>query len=424
MAAALVAWFVYAGMAAGADIGAGFGERLWTLTSARQAASGGVALEDPWRQGSLVEMSNVLLGPGLQWYGLGYQGGLGETVRIGAEAFLFSAPGITKTLEDSSGYYAGESGKVAASEWGGRVVSQFLVLEKYGWKVAALGRVTGLTQHLPTQNNAGMALELGGQGQQPLGDGRALTAWTLLGPIGRGQNRYFTSQMQIGCGLMGLKPVGVMGGEEGYSVGGEMQVLGEGLVHGGAGITYWFGNPTREGITVSLRGGARYFGESAQEFQPRGGLGILWRNPLGWGVQFDYAFVPLGELGAFNYVTMCVRLPEPERSYGPEQPGTVETPPPPEPEIIYFYPEKGEKAEVSVTLEEDQPLSIVIYDMEGKFVRTVFPRQPVSMGTYKVDWDGVMEGGVPATFDLPYWMTVTIGDTATNYKVIAKKLEE
>ena len=48
---AVVAALVAAGPAPGANIGQGFGETLWALVSARQAGTGGLALEDPWRSG-------------------------------------------------------------------------------------------------------------------------------------------------------------------------------------------------------------------------------------------------------------------------------------------------------------------------------------------------------------------------------------
>jgi hypothetical protein len=48
--------------------------------------------------------------------------------------------------------------------------------------------------------------------------------------------------------------------------------------------------------------------QTAEAVQPRAGIGVLWRTTAGWAVQFDYAFVPIGELGSFNYGTLSLRL--------------------------------------------------------------------------------------------------------------------
>ena len=58
---ALIIALAIAPCAAGraADVGRDFGESLGVLSSARQVGTGGVALEDPWRQGSLVEATTI-----------------------------------------------------------------------------------------------------------------------------------------------------------------------------------------------------------------------------------------------------------------------------------------------------------------------------------------------------------------------------
>ena len=99
----------------------------------------------------------------------------------------------------------------------------------------------------------------------------------------------------------------LFGGPEGFGSGVEAEYLGEGLVNGGLGGLYWFGRSDSPGATFFLRAGLRYAGESAQEIQPRGGLGFLWRMESGTGLQFDYAVVPMGALGLSHYVTMALR---------------------------------------------------------------------------------------------------------------------
>jgi len=319
-----------------ANVGGTFGESMLVMTSARQAGTGGVALEDPWRQGSLVEANTILLTSGLRWFGLGYQGGLGQAMRIGGEALAFSTPGSARTLENGDGTYGGRQGTVSAMEWGGRLLGQLSILDTGDWKVAALGRVNGLFQQLPDSTNSGFALEAGAQGQKSLGTGRYLTTWALAGPLGEGAGHGFAAQVTAGAGLLAGYPSGMTGGAEGYALGAEGQWLVEGLAHGGIGGLYWFGRPNEQGVTFFLRGGVRYAAESAQVIQPRGGLGFLWRTGNQWGIQFDYAIVPIGELGMYHYATIGLRLPppvfRPEPVVPVSPPRTLPSPLPPAPE--------------------------------------------------------------------------------------------
>ena len=82
-------------------------------------------------------------------------------------------------------------------------------------------------------------------------------------------------------------------------------------MHGGVSGAYWFGEAAAVGATFVVRAGLRYAEGSAQDLQPRGGLGFLWRNQHLWGLQLDYAFVPMGELGAYHYATVGIVLPSP-----------------------------------------------------------------------------------------------------------------
>jgi hypothetical protein len=280
------------------------------MTSARQAGSGGVALEDPWRQGELADLSTILLTSGLRWYGFGVQGGVGPQLRMGFDGFAFVPEGITETREASDGTYGGEGGQIALVEWGARMLVQRELLAAGEWRLAGLARLSTLVQRLPDEQNLGVGLEAGVQAQRGLGDGRALTGSVLAGPLGRGASRAFASEVTCGAGLLSQSRIGLLGGPEGYAAGLEGEVLSEGLVHGGLGLVYWFGRLAASGTTFFLRAGVRSAEGSAQTVQPRGGIGVLWRSAAGLGLQFDYAAVPIGELGWYHYVTLGVRLPQ------------------------------------------------------------------------------------------------------------------
>jgi len=405
-----------------ANVGSGFGESVLVLTSARQAGSGGIALEDPWRRGSIIEANSVLLTSGLQWFGGGYQGGLGSTLRLGGEVFVFSPPASVRTFENSDGTFGGNQGTVSAPEWGGRLLGQFSILNTGGWKVAALGRVSGLIQQLPDSSNSGFAIEAGGQGQLGLGGGRFLTTWALAGPLGRGAGLGYAGQVTGGAGLMAVVPKGLLGGAEGYAIGAEGQWLTEGLMHGGVGGLYWFGKLNAPGATFFLRAGLRYAAQSAQVYQPRGGLGVLWRTKAKWGFQFDYAVVPIGELGMYHYATVGMRLPplrvreRVQESYDPSARGAPKR----TEEIIYFCPPCGEKARINVEVQSESTFTATLMDGEARFVllKLVEPKT-VQPGDYRVEWDGLLNYGIPATLGVPHTVRITANNETRYVKVTA-----
>ena len=421
-----------AGLVAGSDLGVKYGDSIRVLSSARQAGSGGVALEDPWRQGSILEANSVLLTSGLHWYGLGYQGGLGTLLRIGCEGFLFSTPEFARTTENLDGSYGGTAGKAGASEYGGRILAQIGVLTSESWKVAALCRINMLMQSLPSASYDGFAIEAGMQAQKTLGNGSALTVWALAGPLGSGAGYGYAGQINGGVGIMSAYPSGLLKSAEGYAIGAEGRWLMEGLMHGGLGLAYWFGKPWSSGITLYLRAGAWYAESGSQILQPRGGIGVLWRNGTGLGVQFDYAVVPAGELGMYHYVSLGLRLPE----YKPradkiiaslvetpkEEPAVALKPDVPVEEVMYFQPTVGEKARVTVEAKAPADLAATLWDGEGRsLIRVLIEKHSVNPGTYQVEWDGTLGGGMPAQFDIPYMIRITLGDVTRYIKVVAKE---
>lgn len=433
--------------------GEGYGQSLRPLVSARQAASGGIALEDPWRRGSFVEMNSVLLTSGVRWYGAGYQGGFGRKFRLGGEAFVFTVPNIPRTTENSDGSFGGRQGTIDVVESGGRFLSQLTILDGSVWKAAVLGRVSGLVQQLPSSRNTGMAIEVGTQVRRTIGNGRALTGWCLLGPIGRGAQLGFSGQTTCGVGLLSSYRTGFLGRAEGFGVGVEGQYLHEGRLHGGLGGLYWFGRPDQVGVTFYLRTGIRHVPESALLIQPRGGLGVLWRNKGQWGFQFDYAVVPVGDLGVFHYASLGMRLPshtsrsvpapQPLQQAPPEVPrvelpetlppvAPVHVPPPVPPgelpelernqEDIYFCPACGGKAKVKLEVRSESVFSAILLDREARFVLLgLVEPKIVAPGTYEVVWDGKLMGNVPATHDLPYVIRITADDQTWYIKVIVTK---
>jgi len=403
-----------------ADIGGGFGEEALVLTSARQAGSGGVALEDPWRHGSVMDLSSVLLTSGMRWFGFGYQGGVGSLLRLGGEAFTFSPPKVRRTTENADGTYAGVGDEVGMAEYGGRITGQLSVLDTSGWRAAALGRVNALYQQLPESKNNGFAVEAGGQAQKMLGSGRYFTAWALVGPLGRGAARSFAGQVTGGVGLLGMRPSGFLGGSEGYALGGEGQWLTDGLMHGGVGGVYWFGGLNEPGFTFFLRAGVRYADRSAEEIQPRAGIGALWRSEDNWGVQFDYAVVPMGEMGMYHYATIGVRLPpakprsepapEPVQEVEPVEPAPIRVAPAPEPPkeepVIYFYPDRSDKARVEVKVRTESELSADLMDQDGRFIMRLREPRTVKPGTYTIEWDGTLKYAVPAKAGVIYLIQI------------------
>ncbi len=426
-AAALVA----ARPAGSADVGGGFGERFGSLMSARQAGSGGIALEDPWRRGDLVDVSTILLEPGLRWIGFGYQFGSQSLFRVMTEGFYFGAPRPARMTELADGSFGGQAGSVAFNEYGGRILGQGIVLRRGGWTVAGLARVSLMVQQVDAGRSSGQAVEVGGQGSRSIGKGTVLTLWSLTGPMGRGASRSFAYHVVGGGGLLRQTPHGLWESAEGWALGTELEWLGEGLLHGGLGAVYWFGNMSESGTTVLLRAGLRSASGSAEMLQPRAGLGCLWRAANGWAVQFDYAVSPIGELGVFHYATVGVRLPErkPEAvieflTSGVSGRRFARATSGPTPEAgIFFYPEFGEKGRYRFEASPAESASMTAYlaDGEGRFLIPLAP--PVSVGPdlWEVEWNGLLQYDRPATIDVPYMMIIGVTGRTIYVTVTAKR---
>ena len=294
------------GAGAAANVGHGFGESLWALMSAGKAGTGGLVLEDPWRQDLVYEASTILLDSGLQWFEVGYQGGVTPAFRAGAEVFMFTAPGIEETIELEDGSYGGKGGEYDAREYGGRVVGQFTVADIQGWRMAAIGRVSGVLQELPGDSYGGMGVEIGLQSQLRTDDTKAFTVWCWLGPYGRGAGLNFTRQGTVGGSLVLTQPGAVGGYGMGYGLGGEARFLGENLFHSSVGAAVWLGSSSKPGTTFFCRVGIKEADESALFWQPHAGMGVLWKRRSGTGIQLDYAVAPRGDLGNCHYATLSV----------------------------------------------------------------------------------------------------------------------
>jgi hypothetical protein len=226
-----------------------------------------------------------------------------------------------------------------------------------------------------------------------------------------------------------------MGGPEGFAIGGEGQWLTDGLMQGGAGVVYWFGRLNEPGFTFFVRAGARYAERSAAEIQPRAGIGLLWRSGNNWGVQFDYAAVPIGELGIYHYATIGVRLPPgkprpaamPEPKLKPEPVpapvvSVVRTPQPFEEEpVIYFCPDRGEKAKIAVEVRIESPLGASLLDREGRFIRPIMESLVVRPGKYDIEWDGTVDYGVPARLETPYIIQISANGETLYRKAVPKE---
>jgi hypothetical protein len=299
------------GVARGTGPGEGFGEEMLMLSTAREAGSGGVAIEDPWRQGTFLEVGSIMLSSGLRWIGIGAQGGAGPGFRLAMDGFGFSPSGITGTREGADGTWDGEVGSVEASSWGARLLAQWTVRDDESWQVAVFGRASGLVQRLPQVQNTGVGAEAGAQARRITGGGSAMTMWVRAGPLGSGARRMMAGRVTAGVGWLTQGQNGLLGGAEGFGIGGEGAIETSVLAQAGAGATWWIGRLAGPGQTFFVRAGARYAAGTAQVIQPRAGIGVLTRTSRDLGFQVDYAIAPMGELGFFHYVTVGLKLPSP-----------------------------------------------------------------------------------------------------------------
>lgn len=425
-------------------IGESFGATLSPLISARQAGTGGVALEDPWRQGTLLDASVIELEAGVRWFGLRHQGGLGSGLRALGELYRFEARDLPRTLELADGTYGGEQGSFDATETGGRATLQATVLKAGSHRVAALGRISGIVQSIPGARHAGLGAEAGVQSLSSIDRRSALAAWAYLGPVGRGARHAMAGELTVGGELLSVKKRGVVAEREGFGAGGELRLLREGPLHGSLATVYWFGRPSEPGMTLFLRGGLKIAQASAQPYQPRAGAGWLWRRPTEWGVQVDYAFVPLGDLGAYHYLTIGTRIP-PARSWfladavkaiaeemaKPVQPipePAVAPPPPPsapslEPgrraeRVEFFYPDEGEILNLDFILDEAATVSAGVYGLDGTLVRTIVEERRLEPGPVAVRWDGTDARGGPVGYGRKYVVQIRVADRVRQAMVI------
>ena len=240
--------------------------------------------------------------------------------------------------------------------------------------------------------------------------------------------RGYAGQHLLGAGLIGDLRRGWVTEEEGYGVGAEGEMAGEGLRQGGLGVFYRFGRPDRKGWTVFLRNGIRCAPDSAQTASFQGGLGVLWTGEDGTGVELDLAMVPLGELGYYKYATIGVRFPVPEKSSmekaTPESIpiAAVSTGKPgPEEKVIYFCPGKGDKAGIKIQVKKSSKLVASLLDQNGEFIMFIVEEGKVDAGEHVIEWDGNFQHGAPAPLGLPYWIRVTYSGTTSDYKVIPKE---
>lgn len=403
----------------------GFGRALRPLMPARQAGTGGVAIENWQEEGTVIEAGSILLEPGLRWFGGELRSGIGESVRFGGEIFCLSAPDITITAEKSNGSYRGEQGSIDYSELGGRLDMQFKLVSLGAWQAGCLGRASTLTQKLPSGNQNGIAFEPGVMALNDLGDGRSLVAWGLSGPFGKSSESSFSGQYTLGASYGVGDYRGVLGGPEAYSVGAEGQLLSEGLWQGGLGGVYRFGKTDGGGMALLMRLGMRYADGSAQVWQPRGGVGVMWGNEEGIGLRLDYSVVPIGELGYYHYISLGMMIPhlmepEPEETSGiiPSVEAHAPKAKIKSERVLYFYPLKGEKAVVKVRVRQAAELRANLVDDEGKLILVLEEGRKVAPGIQTVEWDGTVAHGVLATFELTYFIRVYCGKETKDFRVI------
>jgi len=308
--AATIAGVLLAARAHGAS-GAGedIGQTIRPVVTARQAATGGLDVEDRWVTEGLLEGGTILTPLGLRWYRAGGQVQILGGVRLGGEIFGFSSGDIVQTLDDEYGQYAGEGGTVSASENGGRLTTRFSLSDGAAWSVSADARVVGLVRRVPDRSETGLAGDVGATITSRGGGDGGTSFWVMVGPIGKAGESMFAGQVTGGVSMTQDLHGNRDGGFAGYAGGIEAEALGEGLFQAGVGAACWFKAPESP-RWFFLRAGARYVQGGVATVEPRAGVGVLWRQWSGIGVEFDYAAVSAGAMGLFHYVTLTVRMPE------------------------------------------------------------------------------------------------------------------
>ena len=93
----------------------------------------------------------------------------------------------------------------------------------------------------------------------------------------------------------------------------------------------------------------------------------------------------------------------------------------PEDLVIYFFPERAEKAAVSVEVRFESTLGAVLFDQEGRFVRELMTARTVQPGIYTVEWDGRTEYGLMAKPEIPFFLQISANNETIYRKAVVKQ---
>lgn len=274
--------------------------------SARQAATGGLPLEEYDDSGVQLEIDRSSLGLGIQWVGARFTGDVRDGFRVGLEgmAMLVQAEGQTTEMPD--GTYGGEIGEISANElgWGIFVQHQMRFSDS---RTRFVARVTmqGISQNVAGSKDSGF----GGRGAMfgviSLTERMNGLGWVIAGPLGTGRELPFAFTARVGAGIELLRGFGLVK-REGLRVGLEGERLSEGLTQGGMGVLYGLEVFQDRGssIRLLLRAGVRGVQDGVIPTQYRFGVGVGGRNRWGGKMSIDYGLVPFGELGRIHHMSV------------------------------------------------------------------------------------------------------------------------
>ncbi|MEK7765647.1 MAG: hypothetical protein AAB368_05360 [bacterium] len=285
--------------------GTGFGEALRNQASACRAGSGGLPLEDYLVSGLSAEVFQNYLGVDVRWAGLGVEATLWQGTRLGARGAGTFSEGIPATTELADGSFGGTTGTVRAEEWTWTVFAQQRWTTPTGGRIDARLTGLGIRQDLAGDAATGAGIAAAAFVALPVSAAATFLAWGEAGPFGRGRGAGFAQSVRFGFGLERQGGIGLVGGQEGFRLGGEGEGLLEGLWDAGGGLVYWFGGRAADGpgMRLFLRGGARSMGAGVTALQPRFGFGASLLTEGNFGIAADYAAVPFGDFGVMQSLT-------------------------------------------------------------------------------------------------------------------------
>lgn len=95
---------------------------------------------------------------------------------------------------------------------------------------------------------------------------------------------------------------------------------------------------------------------------------------------------------------------------------------PTEEDLVYFFPERGEKARITIEVTTASDFGARLLDQEGKPLRILVELHRIGPGTYSAEWDGLLEHRIPARYNMAYTIQVFANGETLYRKAVAKTL--